>query len=128
MPILATAQLLHEPDSRAALARTLEVIREAALNGAQLLAFPETWLPGYPSWLDVCRDAGLWDHPPAKAVFRRLYEQSLTVPGPELEQIARAAAEAQIVVVVGIIERVASGSGQGTLFNTLLTIGADGVL
>ena len=30
----------------------------AAAEGAELVVFPETWLPGYPIWLDVCRDAG----------------------------------------------------------------------
>jgi predicted amidohydrolase len=125
---VAVAQPLHTSDANANLQRTIELIREAGQQGARLLAFPETWLPGYPSWLDVCRDAGLWDHAPVKAVYRRHYEQSLTVPGREVEAIARAAAESQVVVVIGIVERVASGSGQGTLYNSLLTIGADGAL
>jgi len=42
-----------------------------------LIVFPETWLPGYPAWLDVCRDVALWDHPPVKAVFARLAENSV---------------------------------------------------
>ena len=125
---VAVAQPLHNPDPDANLQRTIELIREAGQHGARLVAFPETWLPGYPSWLDVCRDAGLWDHAPVKAVYRRHFEQSLTVPGAEFEAIARAAAESQIVVVIGIVERVVTGSGQGTLYNSLLTIGADGTL
>jgi predicted amidohydrolase len=125
---VAVAQPLHTGDSKASLRRTLELIAEAAQNGARLIAFPETWLPGYPSWLDVCRDAGLWDHAPVKAVYRRLFEQSITVPGAELQEISRAAADAHIAVVLGIVERVAAGSAQGTLYNTLVTIGADGSL
>ena len=125
---VAVAQPMHRSEPAANLERTIEMIGEAAQRGAKLVAFPETWLPGYPSWLDVCRDAGLWDHAPVKSVYRRLYEQSLTVPGAELGTIQRAAAQAGIVVVIGIVERVLSGSGQGTLYNSLLTIGANGSL
>ena len=53
---------------------------EAAEQGASFVVFPETWLPGYPIWLDVCRDAALWDHAPVKAIYRRLAEQSVSVP------------------------------------------------
>lgn len=38
-------------DLQATLAKTIKLIDEAAANGAKLVAFPETWLPGYPWWL-----------------------------------------------------------------------------
>jgi predicted amidohydrolase len=125
---VAVAQPQHAAEAGANLRRAIDLIAESAAQGARLVAFPETWLPGYPAWLDVCRDAGLWDHAPAKAVFRRLYESSLTVPGSALQALQHAAAQAHIVVVIGIVERVASGSGHGTLYNTLLTIDASGEL
>lgn len=50
---------------------------EAARQGARLIVFPETWIPGYPAWLDLCRDATLWDHAPVKEVFARLAENAL---------------------------------------------------
>jgi len=90
--------------------------------------FPETWIPGYPAWLDVCRDAGLWDHAPVKRVFARMAENSIVVGGESGKALAEIARALDVTVVVGVIERVDAGIGRGTLYNALLTIGPDGVL
>ena len=125
---VAIAQLEALPELGANLDAALRAIAEAAQAGARLVAFPETWLPGYPAWLDVCRDAGLWDDARVKAIYRRHHEQSITVPGPEVEALARAAKQHDIAIVMGAVERVAAGPGHGTLYNILLTIGSDGAL
>jgi nitrilase len=125
---VAIVQAVHDPEPRANLQNVLSAIARAGQNGASLVVFPESWVPGYPAWLDVCPAAGLWDHAPTKAVFRRFFEQSISVPGPELEQIARAAAATKATVVIGAVERVEGGVGHGTLYNVLLTIGPDGDL
>jgi len=101
---------------------------DAARAGAALVVFPETWLPGYPAWLDVCRDAGLWDHPPVKAVFRRMAEQSVIVDGDSGQALAAIARRHQIAMTIGVVERVERGPGRGTLYNALLTYGPDGSL
>ena len=44
-------------NARVALERTVSAVEEAGRAGAELVVFPETWLPGYPAWLDLCRDA-----------------------------------------------------------------------
>ena len=125
---LAAVQAETGPDLDATLERTRRLARSAAEAGADLVAFPETWLPGYPAWLDVCRDAALWDHGPVKAVFRRLAEESVVVPGPVTGAFAGLARELGIVLVVGVSERVEEGPGRGTLYNALLTFDADGRL
>jgi len=125
---VAIAQAEVAPDLAAGLQRTAELAREAAERGAQLVAFPETWLPGYPAWLDVCRDAALWDHAPTKAVFARMARDSVAIPGPAADALAAAAREAGITMVVGVSERVEAGPGRGTLFNSLLTFAPDGRL
>jgi nitrilase len=107
---------------------TRSLAEDAARDGATLVAFPETWLPGYPAWLDYCRDAGLWDHAPVKQVFTRLVGNSLEVGGPDHQRLAQIARDLKITMVVGVSERVAVGPGRGTLFNTLLTFGPDGSL
>ncbi len=115
-------------DLPASLEKALRLIKEAAGQGAKLMAFPETWLPGYPAWLDCCRDVALWDYPPVKKVFARLMENSVVVPSPVTEAIADAAREHQVVVNITVNERVQTGVGRGTLYNTMLTFGADGAL
>lgn len=110
------------------IANTESRVRETAQFDAQLVVFPETWLPGYPAWLDVCGDAGLWDHPPAKAVFERHASEAVDVMGEGGAALSRIAKEAKVILVVGVVERVTAGPGRGTLYNSLLTYGSDGAL
>jgi predicted amidohydrolase len=104
------------------------LVQEAARNGAQVVVFPESWLPGYPAWIDCTRDYALWDHEPVKRVFARLRENSVVVPGSVTEVLASSARDNDVVLNIGIHERVAEGPGRGTLYNTMLTFGPDGSL
>jgi nitrilase len=112
----------------ASLARAIEFIGEAAAQGAKLVVFGETWLPGYPAWLDYCPSAALWNHEPTKEVFAELRRNSVTVPSREIELLAETAKAHQTVLVIGINERVDAGPGNGTLYNSLLTFDSDGSL
>ena len=125
---VAVVQAEVAPGVASALERTAALVGEATRAGAELIVFPETWIPGYPAWLDVCRDAALWDHPPVKAVYGRMAENSVAVPGAALASLAGIAREAHATLVLGISERVDAGPGRGTLYNSLLTIGPDGRL
>lgn len=124
----AVVQAEVAPDLPTALERTALGVEEARAAGASLVAFPETWIPGYPAWLDLCRDAALWDHGPAKAVYARMAAGSVAVPGPAFDALAGIARAAAVTLVVGVSERVERGAGRGTLYNTLLTLGPDGRL
>lgn len=115
-------------DLEGTLDKTSELCAAAAADGAQLIVFGETWLTGYPTWLDHCPGAALWDHMPTRQVYAALRRASIVIPGPETERIGRMAKEANAVIVVGANERVDAGAGNGTLFNVLLTFDADGNL
>lgn len=115
-------------DLQQSLAKAKTLIADAASLGAKLIVFPETWLPGYPAWLDCCRDVALWDYEPAKKVFARLMENSVVVPGPVTETLGDVAREHAVVLNIGVNERVVAGPGRGTLYNTMLTFAADGAL
>src|SRR4029077_8382049 len=115
-------------DLDASLAKAIRLAEEAAKRRARLIAFGETWLPGYPAWLDHCTDVALWDHRPSKDVFAKLRQNSLTVPGKETETLAQIAGDLKVTLVIGANERVETGPGNGTLYNTLLTFTPDGKL
>lgn len=97
--------------------------RKAAADGARIIAFPETWLPGYPAWIDSSPHAAIWGQKEAKQLFQRLMENSPEVPGPATERIGALAKELGVTIVVGAQERAGR-----TLYNALLTFGRDGRL
>lgn len=101
----------------ASLKKALASMEQAAQQGAGLVVFPESWLPGYPVWLDYAPNATLWDFKPAKVLYRLLSENSLTIPGSELEQLRQKAQKLQIDLVMGTHERLGH-----TLYNTMLFI------
>lgn len=128
MTQVAVVQARVAPDLATGLTRTAELTAEAAGAGATLVVFPETWLPGYPAWLDVCRDVALWDHGPVKQVFAAMASQSVVVAGASGAALGRVASDAGVTLVVGVIERLEAGPGRSTLYNSLLTYGPDGRL
>jgi nitrilase len=115
-------------DKVASLSRAIEIVQDAKRRGAELVAFGETWLPGYPAWLDACPSVALWEHLPTKQVFARLRQNRVTIPGPEISALCEAAGDLKINVVMGVNERVEDGPGNGTLYNSLLTITAEAKL
>jgi len=125
---VAVVQAEVSPTFSAGLARTWSLAHESADEGAQLIVFPETWLPGYPAWLDTCRDVGIWDSPAVKAVFGRHAAESVDVAGETGVLLANVAKETKTTIVIGVVERVSSGPGNGTLYNSLLTYGPNGEL
>lgn len=110
-------------DLAGTLDRTEQWARRAAADGAKLIAFPETWLPGYPAWLDASAEAAVWAHPGAKAVFARLMENAVAVPSASTERLSALARDLGVTLVVGAHERAGR-----TLYNALLIWGPDGTL
>lgn len=108
--------------------KAVSLVEEAVARGAELLVFGETWLSGYPSWIDYFPNVALWDHEPTKSVFARMHQHSVTVPGKETDILCGLAKKHGIVIVIGINETVNTGIGNGTIYNSLLTIDADGTI
>ncbi len=131
MKILKVAISQHAPvylDLSASLDKAADIIKEAAAQKCELLAFGETWLSGYPVWLDYAPQAALWDHVPTKELYALMHENSIVVPGPELSILQQLARENEMAICMGINEKVSAGPGHGTLYNAIITINNQGEL
>ena len=115
-------------DKKKSLKKAIHLIEEAASNGAELIVFGETWLSGYPAWLDYCPEMGVWDHPATKQVFIKTYQNGIEVPGAETKVISDLARKHALVIGIGVNEVIAKGNANGTIFNTFLLFNTDGKL
>ena len=109
-------------DLEASTAKACGLIREAGANGAQIVAFPEGFLPGHPSWFHFFPATSAR----ARDLSFELYEKSLQVPGPETRLLGQAASEAGCYVVIGVCEHASAISG--SLFNSQLFFSPEGEL
>ena len=107
-------------DTPATVERALVLMAEAARQGAQLLVFPEAYLGGYPKGADFHIYVGART-PQGRAEYELYFNAAVTVDGPEIAQLAKAAGQHRMYVVVGIIEREG-----GTLYCTAVYLGPQG--
>ena len=111
-------------DRERSVEKAVALIKEAASEGASLVAFPEAWIPGYPSW--IYHAAG-WNEPRSKRTFARLQRNAVQVPGSATDALCRAAREAGVHLVVGISELDGEFSA-GTIYNSLLFVSDEGAI
>ncbi|MFY8048435.1 MAG: nitrilase-related carbon-nitrogen hydrolase, partial [Erythrobacter sp.] len=64
-------------DFQGGIDKAVALARAAVESGAKVVAFGETFLGGYPLWLDEAPGAALWDHPGSKALHRIMLEQAV---------------------------------------------------
>ncbi|MEL7028870.1 MAG: carbon-nitrogen hydrolase family protein [Pseudomonadota bacterium] len=110
-------------DRAGSIDRARDLIKEAADAGAELVAFPEVWLCGYPYWTEG------WDTPMEKwaagrAIFR---EAAILAPSEDTKAIGEAARDAGVYVSIGCNE-IDERPESETIYNTLLLFGRDGAL
>src|SRR3954451_18543901 len=99
LPTFTAAAVQHSPvflDAAATVAKAVNLIAEAAGNGASLVAFPEVFVPGYPYWN--------WTMNPVAGSpwFERLFRAAVDVPGPEVDTLCGAARRHGVTVVIGV--------------------------
>jgi len=107
-------------DADACVAKAIRLFEEAAGQGAQLAALPETFIPLYPSnrWAKGAAGFSGWDE-----LWERLHEESVEVPGPLIDELAAACRRLKLHAVVPVNEREG-----GSLYNATVTLGPSGLL
>ena len=108
-------------DKVASIEVAIAAIKEASLNEADLVVFPEVWLSGYPYWTEG------WDSKLPEWIGGRVrfYDSALVIPGKEVSQLAEVAKASDIHLVMGCNELDSRANIQ-TVYNTLLYIGRNG--
>ena len=109
-------------DAEASVEKAIGLVAEAAAEGARLAVLPETFIPVYPSnaWARQAASFGGADE-----LWERLWQNSVDVPGPLVDRLVGACREHDIHVAIGVNER--ESERPGSLYNTLLLLGPDGV-
>ena len=99
--------------------KAITFIKEAAENDAQLIAFPEVFVSGYPywNWIMTPVQGSKW--------YEKLYKSAITADSSEVKRLCDAAKEFNIHIVIGINEK---GTSFGEIYNTNLIIDNNGNL
>src|SRR5699024_9765688 len=106
--------------------KTIRLIEEAGEENAKIIVFPEAFIPAYPRGMSFGTVVGSRSNQGRKD-FHEYWSHAIPVPGPETEELGKAAKQAGAYVVIGVIERD-SESSEGTLYCTALFFGPDGEL
>jgi nitrilase len=96
--------------------KAVRLAREAIDGGARVVAFGETFLGGYPLWLDEAPGAALWDHPGTRALHSILLEHAVVPDDPRLMPLQELCDATGALVSIGAHERV-----RQSLYNNQLT-------
>ncbi len=111
-------------DRQATVEKSIQLIREIAAQKAQLVLFPEAFIPAYPRGLSFGMVVGSRS-PDGREIWQRYWENAVDIPSPATEAMGEAVREAGIYLAMGVIERDTQFSG-GTLYCTLLYYDPDG--
>jgi len=95
-----------------------ERITEAGEGNADLIAFPEVFVSGYPVWIDVT-DASAWEKHDQQETFARYLEQSVELGSSEFLEVVETVKTSGAFTYLGVVERAASG---GSVYCSLVAI------
>ncbi len=109
-------------DKTACIEKTLKLINECTANGAELIVFPELFIPGYPYGMTFGFRVGSRNADGRKD-WKVYYDNSILANGPEMQQLIEKAKEQGIYLSIGYSERDAV---TGTLYNSNMMIAPDG--
>ena len=109
-------------DKAAGVQKALQYIKDAAKEGAELIVFPELFIPGYPIGMRFGFSMGKRTEP-GRLDWKRYYDASILAGDVEFQQLADAAKAANAYVSIGFSEQDAVN---GTLYNSNAIFAPDG--
>jgi len=98
--------------------KVVSMAKEAAANGAKLVVFPETYIPGYPWWIWMALNNNK-----KLELFKKQYANALEIKSSEMDYIKNIAKKHEIIVALGFVEKDA-----GTLYNSQVLINEKGTI
>lgn len=107
-------------DRAATIVRLEEWVGKAKDAGADIVVFGESYIPGFPLWNMLY--APIDQH----AFYKRLFDNAIAVPGPQVDQLGEIARRHGVVLSVGVTEKGAIS--MGAMWNTNLLFDSDGRL
>ena len=107
-------------DKSASWKKLMAMILEAIEQGASVITWGETLIPGYPVWMGMT-DSARWDNPDQKRAYSTYVRESVSLDGPIVDEMRNISSEHGVMLMGGILE--ADGS---SVYATLLTIGFEG--
>jgi nitrilase len=123
--VVQAAPVLFDRD--ATVDKACQLVADAAAQGAQLILFPEAFIPAYPRGLGFGTVVGSRS-PAGRRTWERYWANAVDVPGPVTQALGAAARQAGAYLALGVIERDTPRTAVGTLYCTLLYFGPDGRL
>jgi nitrilase len=91
-------------DRAATIAKVLDAMSDAATQQVRLIAFPETFVPGYPAWADFTH-ASHFNHPVQKQAWSQYLDAAVDIERGDLAPIVDATADMDMFVYLGVAER-----------------------
>jgi nitrilase len=128
LPTIKAAAVQAEPvvlDREATVEKACQLILETAANGAQLIIFPELFIPTYINAAVWGRGLASFGTANAKRAWSRLWQNSVEIPSHTTDRLSKTARDANAVVAIGLHERE---SKSRSLYNTLLFLNSDGTV
>ena len=102
--------------------KALHLIEESAAHGAELVVFPELFIPGYPYGMTFGFTVGS-RNPDGRKDWKNYYDNSLLADGEEMQKIVSCARKHHVYVSIGYSE---CDPITATLYNSNMMISPDG--
>ncbi len=107
-------------DKKASWEKLKELVLEAIGEGASVITWGETLIPGYPVWMGLT-DSSRWDNPDQKRAYATYAREAVRLDGSIVEEMRKISLENGVMLMGGILE-----GGGSSVYATLLTIGFEG--